>query len=184
MRLEIQDWASLAAQNGALIGGGHVAARPILRSANRAARGIEHHHKAGQVFIDRSQTVVDPRTECWRSAEDLARVHHQHGRAVDRRIGRHRMQKGDVVDTFAQVGKQIADPLAALAILFEFPARFDDAATGAVPATSKGLDIDRLAIHADHVRLVVERIDMAWSAIHEQKNDALRFGGEMWRFGG
>ena len=89
------------------------------------------------------------------------------------RLGRHRMQERDVVDMLGKMGKQIAHPLATLAVLAEFPARFDDAARVLVTAATMRLHGDRLAIHADHRRLVVEGVDVARTAIHEQENDAL-----------
>jgi carbon storage regulator CsrA len=38
-------------------------------------------------------------------------------------------------------------------------------------ATAKRFDFDRLAVHPLHGWLVVKRIDVAWPAIHKQKND-------------
>src|SRR5262249_15406973 len=44
-------------------------------------------------------------------------------------------------------------------------------------ATAEGLDLDRLAVERVHLRLVVEGIDVAGAAVHEQEDDALGFGG-------
>ena len=38
---------------------------------------------------------------------------------------------------------------------------------------------DRLVVHADHRRLVVERVDMAGAAVHVKEDDALGLGGKM-----
>src|SRR5689334_10705527 len=40
-----------------------------------------------------------------------------------------------------------------------------------------------LAVQLVEQRLGIERIDLAWAPLHEQKNDVLRFGGKMRRFG-
>ena len=56
---------------------------------------------------------------------------------MDRRVGGHRVQKGDVVDVLRQVREQVADPFAALAVLVELPARLDDAALVLVPAAAE-----------------------------------------------
>ena len=56
------------------------------------------------------------------------------------------MEEGDVVDAGRQVREQVADPLAALAVLLELPLRLDDAALVLVPAAAEGLDRDRLAV--------------------------------------
>ena len=42
-----------------------------------------------------------------------------------------------------------------------------------VPAAAEGLDRDRLAVQLVQLRLVVERIDLAGTAVHEQEDDAL-----------
>ncbi len=73
----------------------------------------------------------------------------------------------------AKWGNSVADPFAALAVLMELPARLDDPPLVLMPAAAERFDVDRFAVHADHRRLVVERVDMAGPAVHEQKDDAL-----------
>ena len=85
------------------------------------------------------------------------------------------MQERDIVDTFTQFGKQVADPFAALAVLFELPSWFYDATFVTVSATTKGFHRDRFVIHADHIRLVVEGIDLAWTAVHKKEDHRLGF---------
>ena len=51
-----------------------------------------------------------------------------------------------------QVREQVADPLAALAVLLELPLRPDDAALVLVPAAAEGLDGDRLAVERVELR--------------------------------
>ena len=76
----------------------------------------------------------------------------------------------------AEVREQVADPLAALAVLLELPLRPDDAALVLLAAAAERLDRDRLAVEAVELRLVVEGIDVARPAVHEQEDDALRLG--------
>ena len=83
------------------------------------------------------------------------------------------MEEGDVVDTSPDVGKEIGDILPALAVGFELPLRLDDTALVFLAAAPEGLHRDRLPVHPDHLRLVVEGIDVARTAIHEQEDDAL-----------
>ena len=89
---------SLGPEDRALVGGRHVAARPVLGPADRPAGLVEHDHEAGQVLVLAAQAVGDPRAEAGVAAEDPAGVHHQHRRAVDRRLGVHRVDERDVVD--------------------------------------------------------------------------------------
>ena len=42
-----------------------------------------------------------------------------------------------------------------------------------VPAATKGLDGDRLAVHPLHFRLVIEGVDMTGTTVHEQENHRL-----------
>ena len=98
---------------------------------------------------------------------------------MDGRFGSHRVEECNVVDTAGQVREQLADPLAGLAVLMELPARLDDSPLIFVPAAAEGFDVDRFSIHADHRRLIVERVDMARTAIHEQEDDALRTGRKL-----
>ena len=127
-RRQVVDRRALGAEHRAGVGGRHVAARPVLGAADRPAGAVEHHDEAGQVLVHRAEAVVHPRAQRRAAALQLAGVHHQHGRAVDRRLGGHRVQERDVVDALAEVREQVADPFAALAVLVELPPRLDDAA--------------------------------------------------------
>src|SRR6185503_11986257 len=71
---------------------------------------------------------------------------------------------------------------AAITALAEFPAWFDDATLILVPAAAERFHFDRLAVHANHARLIVERVDVAWAAVHEEEDHALCFCGQQRRF--
>ena len=78
-----------------------------------------------------------------------------------------------------QVREQVADPLAALAVLLELPLRPDDAALVLVAAAAEGLHRGSSCRPAVQLRLVVEGVDVARAAVHEQEDDALGLGGEV-----
>ena len=101
---------------------------------------------------------------------------------MNRRICRHRMNERDVIDAGTDIWKQIRDPLSGFAVLLEFPFWLDDPALTLLAAATKGFHIDRLSIHSDHVRLVVERVDMAGAAVVENEDDAFGFPGSRGRF--
>src|SRR3954451_18544211 len=86
------------------------------------------------------------------------------------------MEEGDVIDAIGKMRKELADPLAALAVLMEFPARFDNAAFVLMAAATESLHGNRLAVHADHGGFIVERVDMARAAVHEEEDDAFGLG--------
>ena len=94
------------------------------------------------------------------------------------------MQERNIINVFGDVGQQCADGLTALAVLVEFPAWFDDSPARFVPASTERFHVNGLAVHADHFRLLVKRVDVAGTAIHKQEDDRLRFGGKvrrLWR---
>ena len=182
--LEVEDWGTGRAEDRTLIGRRHVAARPVLGAADRPAGRVEHHHEAGEVLVDAAEPVVDPRTQTGAAGQDLAGVHLEHGRAVDRRVGRHRVQEGDVVDAGGQVREQVADVLAGLAVLLELPLRPDDPALVLLAASAERLDGDRLAVELVELGLVVEGVDLAGTAVHEEEDDALGPGRQHRLLGG
>jgi hypothetical protein len=103
---------------------------------------------------------------------------------IRRAVGGHRVQEGDVVDLLTEMREQVADVLAALAVLFELPARLNDAAPVLVAAAPKGLDLHGLVVAAIHLRLVVERVDLARTTIHIQEDTRRRVGVVVRRLGG
>lgn len=58
------------AEDGALKGRRHVAARPVLGAADRAAGAVEHHHEARQVLVLAAQAVGHPRAKTGMPADD------------------------------------------------------------------------------------------------------------------
>src|SRR4051812_36859675 len=99
------------------------------------------------------------------------------------RLGRHRMQERNIVDAVPEMWKQITHVLTTVAALTKIPAGLDDAALTLMSTAAKSFHFDRLAVHADHCRLVVKRVNVAWAAVHEKKDDALRLRREQWSFG-
>ena len=177
--LQIKNGIACGAQHGALIARGHVAAGPIFCAADRPADRIEHHSKAGQILACAAEAVVHPRAETRAAGKDFPRVHLQHRRTVDRRVGGHRMDEPDIVHARREVREKIAHMLAALPVLLELPLRSDHAALVPFSAAAKGLHINRLPVERVERGLVVKRVHLARPAIHEEENDALRLRREV-----
>src|SRR5262245_36547836 len=57
----------------------------------------------------------------------------------------------------------------------ELPLGPDDSSVVLLSAPAECSYCNRLAVHRIKLGLVVKRIDVAWSTVHEQKNDVLRF---------
>ena len=154
-------------EHGSLVGRRHVAARPVLGPADRAAGVVEHHDEAGQVLVLAAQAVGHPRAQTGMAADDPPRIHHQHRRAVNRRVGIHRMDERHVIDAGGQVRKEVGDILATLAVRTKGPLRANNPPLVFLAAAAKRLHLDRLTVQPVQPGLVVERIDMARTAIHE-----------------
>ena len=92
------------------------------------------------------------------------------------RVGRQRVQEGDVVDAATDVREKIAHPFSTLSIALEVPLGAHHAPLVALAAAAEGLHRDGLAVQGVELRLVVEGVDMARAAIHEEEDDALGLG--------
>ena len=180
---QIENWAALGAQNRSLITSWHVAARPVFRAADRATGFVQHHDVAGKVFIHASQAIVDPGTKRRVTGKQIACVHHEHGRAMNRRLGRHGVEKSNVVDTGTS-GEQVGDHLAAFPVRFEVPLRPDDPALIAFSSSTKGFHLDGFAVEGIKIGFVVKGVGVAGSPVHEQKDNRLGLGGKRGVFGG
>ena len=102
---------------------------------------------------------------------------------MDGRIGNHRVHESDVVDAMSQIWKQIRNVFPALAVLLELPTRLDDTSFVFVSSTAEGFYVDRFVVHAIHLRLVVEGIDVAWPAVHVEEDHGFGFGRKVRRLG-
>ena len=94
-------------------------------------------------------------------------------------IGVHRTNDADVIDALTDVRKQIADFDSGFAVLLEFERGHQQAAglSFRFQIRCRGT----LPVILGKRRLRVERIDLRWSAVHEEVNDVLRSGREVSR---
>jgi hypothetical protein len=89
------------------------------------------------------------------------------------------MNECDVVDMVGHVWEKLANPLSALSVLLKVPAWFNDATLILVTTATEGFYSDDLIVTALHGGLVVKRIDVTRSTIHEQEDDAFCFRCKM-----
>ena len=87
------------------------------------------------------------------------------------RLRDHRRQERDVVDTGRQVRQQVADPVAALAVLPPFPGAGHDGARLALEQLDLAAGIELPAVSLDERGFVVERVALAGRARHEELHD-------------
>ena len=97
-------------------------------------------------------------------------------------IRMHSIQEAQVVDVRGDVGKQFGNMLSTLAILLEFPRRLEDP----VFDDFFGLRQDTRVVKRVHLTivpgkptLVIERVDLAGTTLHEQEDHSLGTRCEM-----
>ncbi len=98
-------------------------------------------------------------------------------------LSMHGVNHAHIVNMLSHVGKKIRHPTPRFAILLEGPWRFHHAMRGG-PLSSLGQyaiigKLQHLAITLGQERLVIKRIDVAHSTLHEQKDDPFGLGSEM-----
>ena len=119
-----------------------------------------------------------------RGEGDRAGVHAERGLEVVGVIVAHRTDEAQVVGTFGDVRKKLADPQARLAALLEFPLRPLEIFLDHAVVRREGLQhllrhLEGLVVVGDQFRLVVERIDVRHAAAHVQEDDPLGTRTEM-----
>ena len=128
-RLQVENRRAGGAEKGALVGGRHVAAGPVLGPADRAAGRVEHDDEAGQVLVDGAQAVVDPRAQAGAAADRI--LPEFICSMAEPWIGESAViewRKAMSSTQVARLGNRSLRLLAALAVLLELPFRADDAA--------------------------------------------------------
>ena len=158
-----------------------VIARPAVARRGRDA------YKARQVFVLGAESVIDPRAHRGTDERGRTAVQKESRRPVRHALGLHRVDEAQVVHMLRHLGKQFRHPAPALAVPRKRPRRFEHAlrraARAGVRDVPRVVEAHHLAIVFRERGLVVERIDMAWTALHEDKDDPLGARLEVRRLG-
>jgi len=152
----------------------------VERLSRRPADG-SHHDIGGQAAIRPAQPVAHPRPEARASMLLTSRVDvGDRGIVVDR-FGVHRSDDREIIHNGRQVRKQFGiDPGSALSATFEFePGRDTQKLLLAARHGRQSLPFsdtvgERLAVDLPQPGLVVEEVDVARAAGHEEIDDPLR----------
>ena len=173
-----------ATDRGALINGGEKRAAVVARSAVGERR--TQRDKRRQIFALRAETVGDPRAH--RGADKIggAGVEKQRRGPVRHTLRVHRADNAVIVGQLRHVRKQIRDPASALPALLEIPHRLHHAARRADAGLGDRAlveEVHHLAVVLIELGLVVEAIEVAHAAAHEEEDHALRPRSQMARLG-
>ena len=150
---------------------------------DRAPARVGHHHEARQAVVFGAEPVAEPTAQARLTDHHVARVHLQATRCVRGRVGVHRADHAQLVGKTGGMRKEAADLETALTMLSECEWRLhqppDRAAVG---ADRRWALIGRVVVSRER-RLVVEGVDLARGAIHEQEDHALCACRKMRRLG-
>jgi hypothetical protein len=108
-------------------------------------------------------------------------MHSERGLVVLVVVRLHRFDEADVVHALAQVREEIAHGGAAFSAGFELPA---GAKENALLVRESAADAHRLAIRGEELGFWIKGIHVGDSAVGEDEDDALGFGGVVGRFWG
>src|SRR4051794_12531338 len=97
---------------------------------------------------------------------------------MGRLVAAQAVDDAQVVGVLSDVGEEIGNPQAALAVLLELPGGSHERFALAAATRIAGF-----AVIGEETRFVVKGIDIARAALHEKENDALGAGEEMRRLG-
>ena len=179
---QVQDRIALAAEGHALERRGQKAAGPERGAGAGAAGAGLQDDEAGEIVRFAAEAVGDPGPHRRAAGGGEARVHEELGRAVVEDVGREALQPADFIDDLFVVRQHFAEREAALADALELALaahqRFVALEEGETLAFEQALR-RRLAVQLAELGLVVEQLQLARGAGHEEVDDVLDLGGEM-----
>ena len=185
-RAQVQDRLAAGAKRHPLVGRGQETAPPVDRPAPRPARARLQDDEAGQVGRLAADAVGDPRAHARPAELHRAGVGEQLGRRMVEDVGRHRFDDRQVIDDLRPVRQERRDPRPRFAVpgeLADCPQQLGMLLGEHVherePAPLDERVRDRLAAILLKLGLVVEQLELARTAGHEQVDDALGPRGQM-----
>ena len=183
---EIKDGVAAGAELYALVDRGQEAAAPVGIAAARAFLARAEDDEAGQILRFAAQAVADPGPHARPAEDHRPGGHHDLAGSVVERVGGNALDDGQVVHNLGQMGQQFGQLDSRLAMPGELELRaqqpgirIDERRAIALEQIGRG----QFAIKFGELGLVVEELQMARAARHEQKNHPFGLGGEMGRPG-
>ena len=178
LALDALDRLGRVADRRALEGRWQERRTPILLPA--VPEGRLDRDESGQVPILGSEAVQHPRPDAGTREVERAGMQLQHRAAMVHGVADHRAHHAEVVSARAHMREQTADRGSALAVRLEFERRSHQAADFVRWREGDlALDRQRLAFVQLQARLGVEGVQVRGPAMHEEKDDVLRFRGEV-----
>ena len=161
---------------GRLIDRGQEAGAPE-RWADGGGNLRAENDEAGEIFVVGAEAVGEPGAHGGTAGDVGSGVHHDERGLVVGDFGVDGADDADVVDALADVGEELADFDAALAVALELEGRLHEGAGLALVAeVAAG---HGLAVVLGEHGLGVEAVDVRQAAVHEEEDDVLCLGLEV-----
>ena len=178
----------MAAQGHALVGARQHAAAPEGGAATGAARAALQDDEAGEVGALAAEAVGHPGAHARAAEQAAAGVHEELRRGVVEEVGLAGLDEAEVVGNRGRVREHIAHPCSALAVLLELLVMAEEVHAVARAHEGEALAFDEaggdgLAVEFVELGLVVEELQLAGAAGHEEVDDALGLGLMVRRLG-
>ena len=170
-RIQVQEARLLRANDGPLVQRREPAVLPVLDAQHGQSCRVTQHDEGRQVLTLGTRAhryIHEPRAG--RPAAICTRVECRDRLPVIVDVGVHRANQADVVGHLAQVGHQLAQLHAALAMLREFPRAAKQLGAGFGDIVVLDVAREGLQVPLSQLGLGVEQIDMAGAALHEHRD--------------
>ncbi len=182
-RCEIENGRTFRAQRCTLVVRGQVAVAPVRRAALRIAH-LGQHDEAGQILIERAESVVHPRTDAGIAAEAVAAVHLIHGGRVVHAVHGAATEEANVIRDLGEMRPVYRHVRAALTGLDELERTLH---VVTLAALKRGgllvLANEFLEVQFRQRGLGVEGVDVRRSAFHHEEDNVLRLRWQMTNLG-
>ena len=129
---------------------------PIDRPASGQSTRVRQYDLRGEFVGFAAQPIGDPRSHYRKTIESKTGILFESGGCMVGRIGNHGADHRQLIGDFSQVRKQIGDPQAAIATLFEFPVVLTNQADLVEKRGGPFFGLKRLAVKPGKFWLVIE----------------------------
>ena len=180
-RMQVEDRLAPRAKPSTLIRRRHETGPPHAAAARWLFVVVEKNHEAGQVAVFAAQAVVDPGAQAGAAAEQAPRIHHRDAADVVEPGAHAGVNHAKVVDVVSNVAIPIGNGQTALAAASPFAGQSQHGIFGHRHRREDALDRlgERLTGKARDRRLVIERVEVARTAVHEEEDHTLRAAGKL-----
>ena len=147
---------------------------PVLGAIRRKPAVVRQHDERREVLVKGPQAIRHPRAHAGKPGQLKPRRLKVRGLAVDPGLAHQVVDEGDVVHDAPEVRHDVAQRLPGLPMRTERPHRLEPRAQPVLEGLHRLPEVAGLPVALHQLGLVVEQVDVAGRARHEQLNHAAR----------